>query len=117
MKTDLCIGKSFSFTVTMNFTHEMIARLSAQDKLVLHALFEKAREIPSSMEKVPEWQWTLKGPATEQQALRARKVGLSPRLTGGTVSAAALIDAALASSGGHASQASLPVLHLSTPTE
>jgi hypothetical protein len=101
----------------MNFTHDMIARLSPQDKLVLHALFEKAQEIPSSMEKVPEWQWTLKGPATEAQAQRARKVGLSPRLTGGTVTAQALVRAALTSSGAHVSQASLPVLHLSTPTE
>ena len=101
----------------MNFTHDMLERLSPQDKLVLNALFEKAKEIPSSTEKVAEWPWTMKGPATELQAQRARKVGLSPRLTAGTTPAAALIQAALASSGDRASQASLPVLHLSTPME
>lgn len=101
----------------MNFTRDMLERLSPQDRLILNALFEKAKEIPSSAEKVPEWPWTMKGPATEEQARRARKVGLSPRLTGGTIPAVALIQAALTSSGGRESQASLPVLHLSTPMQ
>lgn len=100
----------------MQFTYDMIQRLSPQDKLLLHTLFEKA-QVPPSHEKVPEWPWTMKGPASEEQALRARRVGLSPRLTGGTTPVAALIQAARASSGDRGSQASLPVLHLSTPPE
>lgn len=70
----------------MKFTHDMLERLSPQEKLLLNALFEKASE-PLSHEKTPEWQWTLKGPATEEQSLRSRKVGLSPRLTAGTTKA------------------------------
>ena len=101
---------------TMNFTHDMLERLSPQEKLLLHTLFEKA-QIPVTSDRAVEWQWVVKGPATELQAQRARKVGLSPRLTGGTTPAAALIGAALTSSAGRESQASLPVLHLQTPSE
>jgi hypothetical protein len=72
----------------MNFTRDMIDRLSPEDRLVLNMLFDKA-QLPSSHEKAPEWPWTMKGPATEAQALRARRVGLSPRLTGETAKAAA----------------------------
>jgi hypothetical protein len=79
----------------MNFTRDMLDRLSPEDTLVLSMLFEKA-QLPSSLEKAPEWQWTLKGPATEAQALRARKVGLSPRLTGDTAKAAAPLPEVLA---------------------
>lgn len=78
----------------MNFTRDMIERLSPEDKLVLNMLFEKAQG-PVSTEKAPEWPWTMKGPATEAQALRARRVGLSPRLTADTAKAAALPQEAL----------------------
>lgn len=79
----------------MNFTRDMVERLSPEDKLVLNMLFEKA-QIPSSHEKAPEWQWTMKGPATEAQALRARRVGLSPRLTADTTQVVVLPPEALA---------------------
>jgi hypothetical protein len=78
----------------MNFTRDMIERLSPEDRLVLSMLFDKA-QIPSSLEKVPEWPWTMKGPATEAQALKARKVGLSPRLTADTAKVAVPLQEAL----------------------
>lgn len=84
----------------MNFTHDMLERLSPEDKLLLHTLFEKA-QLPASMEKVVEWQWTLKGPATEAQSLRSRRVGLSPRLTADRAKAAALPQEALTLTAGH----------------
>ena len=70
----------------MKFTYDMLERLSPNERLLLNALFEKASE-PTPQEKTPEWQWTLKGPATEEQSLRSRKVGLSPRLMAGTTKA------------------------------
>lgn len=78
----------------MQFTREMIDRLSPEDKLVLNLLFEKAQG-SAPTERAPEWPWTMKGPATEAQALRARRVGLSPRLTGDTAKAGALPQEAL----------------------
>lgn len=66
----------------MNFTHDMLERLSPEERLLLTVLFEKASE-PTPREKVSEWPWTMKGPATEEQSLRSRRVGLSPRLTAG----------------------------------
>lgn len=65
----------------------MIDRLSPEDRLILTMLFDRA-QLPASLEKAPEWAWTMKGPASEAQALRARKVGLSPRLTADTAKAA-----------------------------
>ncbi len=84
----------------MNFTRDMIDRLSPEDKLVLNMLFDKA-QLPSSFEKTPEWPWTMKGPATEAQALKARRVGLSPRLTADTAKASVPPQEALTLTAGH----------------
>jgi len=66
----------------MNFTIDMIEKLTPEERLILSALFEKAQDARPSA-SAPEWPWTMKGPASEEQALKARKGALSPRLTGG----------------------------------
>ena len=69
----------------MNFTDDMILKLSPEEKLLLTTLFEKAREYRPST-SAPEWQWTMKGPASEEQAFKARRGVPSPLLKGGKVS-------------------------------
>ena len=66
----------------MIFTPDMILRLSAEEQMLLRNLYDKALEDrPTQM--APEWQWTMKGPASEEQALRARRGVPSPRLKAG----------------------------------
>ena len=98
----------------MNFTFDMIQRLSAEERLLLKNLYDKVQDMrPDAVQ--PEWPWTMKGPAPEEYALKVRKGVPSPLLKGGKVTAGALIQAARASEVGHESLASLPALHLSTP--
>lgn len=98
----------------MNFTTEMISRLSAEERLLLKNLYDKVQETrPEPMQ--PEWQWTMKGPAEEAYATMIRKGVPSPHLKAGKVTAGALIQAALTSGAGRESPASLPALYLSTP--
>ena len=100
----------------MNFTTEMMQRLSPEERLLLKTLYDKVQETrPEPVQ--PEWQWTMKGPAPEEYALKVRKGVPSPQLKGGRVTAGALIQAALTSEAGHGLPASLPVLHLSTQKE
>ncbi len=98
----------------MNFTNDMIERLSAEERLLLKNLYDKVQDKrPEAVQ--PEWPWTMRGPAPEEYALKVRKGVPSPLLKGGKVTAAALIEAARASEGDRGSQASLPALYLSTP--
>ena len=69
----------------MNFTDDMISRLSPEEKLLLTTLFEKV-QINRPSASAPEWPWTLKGPASEEQAFKARRGVPSPLLKGGKVS-------------------------------
>jgi hypothetical protein len=69
----------------MNFTDDMILKLSPEEKLLLTRLFEKAQDSRPSA-SAPEWQWTIKGPASEEQAFKARRGVPSPLLKGGKVS-------------------------------
>lgn len=66
----------------MNFTNDMLAKLSPEELLLLKTLYFKVQDARPSL-SAPEWPWTMKGPASEEQALKARKGGLSPRLTAG----------------------------------
>ncbi len=63
----------------MNFTHDMISKLSPEEQMLLRNLYTKAFEDRPTM-MAPEWPWTMKGPATPLQALRARTGVLTPRL-------------------------------------
>ena len=63
----------------MNFTNDMISRLSPEEKLLLTTLFEKVQEHRPSA-SAPEWPWTLRGPASEEQAFKARRGVPSPHL-------------------------------------
>ena len=96
----------------MNFTNEMIDRLSPEERILLRTMFEKVQD---RLETATEWPWTMKGPAPEEYAIKVRKGAPSPLLKGGKVTAAALIRAARASEAGHESPTSLPALYLSTP--
>jgi len=96
----------------MNFTNEMIEQLAPEERLLLRNMYDK---VQPRVETVHEWPWTMKGPADEAQASRIRRGVPSPRLKAGTVTAAALIQAARASEAGRASPTSLPALYLSTP--
>ena len=64
----------------MNFTHEMLAKMTPQERVLLQVLYDRVMEPPA----VTEWPWTMKGPATDAQAFKARRGVPSPRLTGGT---------------------------------
>ena len=66
----------------MNFTHEMLAKMTPQDRLVLQVMYDRVVEQRPPV--AAEWPWTMKGPATEAQAFKARRGVPSPRLTGGT---------------------------------
>lgn len=83
----------------MNFTADMIQRLSPEERLLLKTLYDKTQEIRPDLVQ-PEWPWTMKGPAPEEYAIRVRKGAPSPRLTGGKVTAGELIQAALTSAAG-----------------
>ncbi len=79
----------------MNFTTDMIQRLNPEERLLLKTLYDKSQDTrPEALQ--PEWPWTMRGPAPEEYAIRVRKGVPSPRLTGGKVTAGALIQAALA---------------------
>lgn len=98
----------------MNFTTDMIYRLTPEERLLLKNLYDKVQETrPEPMQT--EWQWTMRGPADEDYATRIRKGVPSPQLKAGKVTASALIQAARASEAGRASPVSLPALYLSTP--
>ena len=100
----------------MNFTSEMMQRLSPEERLLLKTLYDKVQETrPEPVQ--PDWPWTMRGPAPEEYAIKVRKGVPSPLLKAGKVTAAALIQAARASEAGHGSPTSLPVLYLSTPKE
>ena len=101
--------------VRMNFTHEMLAKMTPQDRLVLQVMYDRVAEQRPPV--AAEWPWTMKGPATEAQAFKARRGVPSPRLTAGTSAAAEVPVAVLASSEDRASQASSPAQHQSTQTE
>jgi len=68
--------------VRMNFTHEMLAKMTPQDRLVLQVMYDRVAEQRPPV--AAEWPWTMKGPATEAQAFKARRGVPSPRLTAGT---------------------------------
>lgn len=71
----------------MNFTIEMIAKLSPEEQLLLKTLFDKAKEFRPTA-TVPEWPWTMRGPATDEQAFKARRGVPSPLLKAGKPAAA-----------------------------
>ena len=100
----------------MNFTTDMLMKLTPEERLLLKTLFDKAQEFRPTTH-APEWPWTMKGPASEEQAFKARRGVPSPLLKAGTVTAAELIRAARASEAGHGLPASLPALYLSTRRE
>ena len=80
----------------MNFTADMIQRLNPEERLLLKTLYDKTQDKrPEPLQ--PDWPWTMKGPAPEEYAIRVRKGVPSPRLTGGTTTAAELVRLALAS--------------------
>ncbi len=66
----------------MKFTTDMLAKLSPEELLLLKTLFDKAAERRPTAQ-APEWPWTMKGPASEEQALNARKGVPSPLLKAG----------------------------------
>ena len=107
MKTDLCEREEnlLPQESKMNFSPEMIARLSVDEQLVLRLLFERAQEVRQSI-MAPEWQWTMPGPAPTVQ-----KASPSPRLRGDTGVEAARLLGATASVVARGSQASSPALH------
>ena len=98
----------------MNFTPDMLARLHPQERLLLQMLYDRVQEEPPPP---PEWTWTMKGPATEAQSLRARRGGLSPRLMAGTSASVVPLLEEPASSAGHGLPAASPAQHQSTPPE
>ncbi len=65
----------------MNFTQEMLNALHPQERLFLQMLYDRVSLPPPAP---PEWQWTMKGPATEAQAFKARRGAPSPRLKADT---------------------------------
>lgn len=71
----------------MNFTNDMVAKLSPEEQLLLKTLFDKAAEYRPST-TAPEWQWTMRGPATDEQAFKARRGVPSPLLKAGKAGAA-----------------------------
>jgi hypothetical protein len=66
----------------MNFTDDMISKLSPDEQMILRGFYIKTTE-DRPTQIAPEWPWTLKGPATPLQALRSRKGVPSPLLKGG----------------------------------
>ncbi len=96
----------------MNFTPDMLARLHPQERLLLQMLYDRVQEEPPPP---PEWPWWMPGPATEAQAITARRGVPSPRLKAGTSRVEVPSLEAPASSGDHASQASSPAQHQLTP--
>lgn len=84
----------------MEFTHDMLRRLTLSDIALLHELYTKCQEVVHEdvlhdMKKT-EWKWKIPGPA-----FKAPKASSSPQLKAGTVTAGALVQAALASVEGH----------------
>ena len=98
----------------MNFTHEMLAALHPQERLLLQMLYDRVSMPPPAP---PEWKWWTPGPATEAQAFTARKGVPSPRLTAGRPTSEVPPVEERASSEDHASQVALPAQHQSTQTE
>lgn len=83
----------------MNFTNDMIQRLSPEERLLLKTLYDKTQEARPELVP-PEWPWTMKGPAPQEYAIKVQRGVPSPRLTGGKVAASELIRAAQASVAG-----------------
>jgi hypothetical protein len=82
----------------MEFTSDMLRRLSFGDMLLLQELYAKCQEVVHedvlrSM-KQTEWKWKMPGPA-----FKAPKAEPNPQQRVGTVTAAVLVQAALASAG------------------
>lgn len=50
--------------------------------MLLRVLFDKVKEQRPTA-SAPDWPWTMKGPASEEQAFKARRGVPSPRLMGG----------------------------------
>ena len=99
----------------MNFTADMLAKLHPQERLLLQMLYD--RTVEQRPTQLPEWPWTMKGPATEAQAFRARRGVPSPRLTAGTSASEVPSLEEPASSGDRGSQDASPAQHQSTRTE
>jgi hypothetical protein len=95
----------------MEFTEEMIARLTPFDYQKLQELYRRAQEVPTEIRlEKNEWKWVMPGPAVNHPQKS------SPNLRGkvGKVKVEELVQVALASSELRESQASLPGPHQST---
>ena len=77
----------------MEFTEEMLEKLSTEEKTTLYMLYTKSAAPSRAVRRV---MWTIPGPASNHSGEP------SPPRTAGTTTAAALVKAALASSEGHA---------------
>lgn len=98
----------------MEFTEEMIARLTPFDYQKLQELYRRAQEVPKEIRlEKNEWKWVMPGPAANLPQKS------SPNLRGkvGKVTMEELVQVALASSEHRGSQASLPEPHQSTQKE
>lgn len=80
----------------MNFTTDMLMKLTPEERLLLKTLFDKAQEFRPTTH-APEWPWTMKGPASEEQAFKARRGVPSPLLKAGKAPAGVSSLAALTS--------------------
>ena len=89
----------------MEFTEEMIARLTPFDYQKLLELYRRAQEVPKEIRlEKNEWKWVMPGPAVNHPQKS------SPNLKGkvGKVTVEELVQVALASSEDRVSQVSLP---------
>ena len=110
LKTDSKEKRDTLFT--MNFTHEMLTKLTPQDRLLLQVLYDRVSEPPA----VAEWPWTMKGPATDAQAFKARRGVPSPQLTAGRSGVSVPPLEEQASSAHRGSPSASPVQHQSIPS-
>lgn len=95
----------------MEFTEEMIARLTPFDYRKLQELYRRAQEVPTELRlEINEWKWTMPGPAVNLPPKS------SPNLKGkvGKVKVEELVQAALASLEDRALPVSLPAQGQST---
>ena len=89
----------------MEFTEEMLARLTPFDYQKLQELYRRAQEVPPEIRlEKNEWKWVMPGPGANHPQKS------SPNLKGkvGKVKVEELVKAALASLEDRASQVSLP---------
>jgi len=112
LKTDVCsLGRNNG---TMNFTSDMLVKLTPQERLLLQVLYERVSAPPPPPS---EWPWTMRGPATEAQAFKARRGVPSPQLTAGRSEVSVPPLEERASSVHHGSPDASPAQHQSTPSE